>query len=69
MNFALCCGRLIEQFDLNLIRMNATARCSKAHVTFHSYAVIQLRTNKGNKFIDRFIGTSRDFFKVRKPSE
>ena len=37
MNFALCCGRLIEQFDLDLIRIDTTTRCSKAHVT---YAVI-----------------------------
>ena len=25
------------QIDLDLIRINATARCFKAHVTFHSY--------------------------------
>ena len=35
----------------------------------HNSALVQLRTTKVNKFVDRFIETGRDFLKVRKPSE
>jgi hypothetical protein len=42
-------------------------RPKSAH--FRDFAILQLRTNKSNKYIDLFIGTGRDFLKVRKPSE